>query len=468
MERGFDVGKTRRALATIVALTATAGAALGAAGLVASPAQAALTETEYGLQGTAYGTRVLSGTVGLDSGRSAFSYISCTRLAGRSDAESAVSVAVPADDPYVTLDAVQSRTRTFSDKANDIAAAVEGENTIGEVRLGNSTTPQLTISGLKSTSTAWATNSGKLKTANKMSSVTMGLKLPSGTPVSGPLQQLVDAATLGINQVIALLLENAEGIEVPGLGKVSVGFDRQVQGRYQAQASSFVLRVDLYGLDRTAGTDDDTMVGIGRSWARIYKDIPAAIMDGVGYGSDVELLDGLLRVGRLGEQPLACRGTNGTVDRTATAALDPLRAGALELGVLTGRAFGEQSRTGVARAWTEGSVASLKLGPLKITGITGRANVAQDRFHRITRKDIKGSSLGKLVYNGKSYGEITPATVGRIPRLAIDGVARIEFFKRSSTSRGTKVSAVVITLLEQTAGESKVRLGNAEVALKGV
>ncbi len=462
----------KRVTAAAVAATTSIGIALSGAALV-GPAGAAerqrpvLHETDYGFQATAYGTRVTSDVAGLDSTRSAFSYLSCTRLAGRKDHETLAGVQLPANDPYVDVQTVDSRTRTYRAKKKGIDGAITGINKIGQVRLGNTSTPRLTIQDLRTQSKAWATSDGKLKTSNKVSAGPITIEGLSEDPGTGtPLDDLINAANDGIAQVIAALQENGGAIEIPGLGLLSFGFDRQVKHKYFAAASSFVLRVQLYGPDQVSGGGDDSMVGIGRSWARINRDLPAGVMGGFGFGANTKLLDGVVKVGRVGEQPLRCRGTDGKVRTGPIAGVDLGGAGQLVASGLQGRAFGVQHDSGAARAWTEGSVANAQLGPLEIRGIVGKANVKQNKAGKIVRRNIKGSSIGEILVDGDSQGSFGPGETSQIPADGIPGVAKIELFKKTRTNRGMRVSAVVITLADGSPGVSVIRLGNAQLHIR--
>ena len=461
--------KIRKRL-TAAAVTATTslgialtGAAVPApAGAVQRPAPVA---TDYGFQATAYGTRVTS-EAGLESGRSALSDLSCTRLAGRTDTETLAGLATPAEDPYISADAVDSSTRTYRNRTDGIDGAVTGTNQIARVQLGNSTTPRLVIKGLRTRSTAWATLSGRFRTANEIYSQRVRLLGVGEDVPPGPLADLIGAAEGGIDEVVAVIQENGNKIEIPGLGVVSFGFDRQVTRRTFAAASSFVLRVQLYGADQAAGGGDDSLVGIGRSWARINRDVPAAVMGGVGFGADADFLGGAASVGKLGEQPLPCRGTDGEILQAPTAGLDLASAGQLVAEGLTGRAFGTQSTSGAARAWTEGSVTNLQLGPLEIRGIVGRAGLRQDRNGEIVQRSFKGSSIGEILVDGESQGAFDPSTAKDIPPIEVPGVASIEFFERTRGHRSLVINTVVITVLPDTPGPSVIRLGNAQVRLR--
>lgn len=460
-----------RSTLTAAGLAATTSLAVVASGLgIVSPADAAerqaplQSETDYGFQSTAYGTRVESQVAGLESASTAFSYLSCTRIAGRHDDDSAADVSLPADDPYIKVESIDSDTRTFRAKADNIDAAVTSTNRIAKVRLGNSTTPRLIINGLQTRSTAWATLGGKLKSANEITSGGIAIEGVTEEPGTGtPLDDLIDAANGGINQVLAALIENGNEIEIPGLGVVRVGFDRHVVKKRFAAASSKVLVVTLYGPDQLAGGGDDSAVTIGRSWTRINRDLPAGVMHGVAFGANAKLVGGIATVGRLGEQPLPCNGTEGKVYTSPIAGIDAGGAGQLVASGLQGKSFGEQFESGKAKAWTEGSVANFKLGPLELRGIVGKANVAQNKSGKIVRNNIKGSSIGEILVDGESQGALDPATVGQAPPIEIPGVAKIEFFVKDKSKRGIKTSAVVITMLPDTPGLTVIKLGTAQV-----
>jgi hypothetical protein len=287
-------------------------------------------------------------------------------------------------------------------------------------------------------------------------------------PGSGPLGDLFDALGDGGDQVLQALEQNGTTV-IPGLGEVRLGYDRHKERAGVAAASSFVLRVLLYGSDGVKGGQDtaaDTLVAIGRSWARINKGLPAAVMTGQGYGAEGEAAQGVVSVGRLGAQPLPCQGTGGRVLSAPTAGLDLAGTDQLVADGLTGRVWGVQRKSGVARAWTEGSVSDLTLGTLEIRGIVGRVNVEQNRSGKVVRRDIKGSSVGEILVDGESQGSFDPSTAGQIPPLEVPGVASIRFFVRDKTKRGMRVSAVVIELLDGTPGASTIRLGNARATLK--
>jgi hypothetical protein len=445
-------------VSALVAGAAAAGGAVDSSPAEAAPLTTAQRTSGYNFEGTAFGTRVSAD--GLRSGRSAFSYVACTQQTGkRHDAELA-TLSVPSESPMVHVGTVSSTTRTYAASKRGIAAAVKSVNKIGDVQLGGGGTPLLSFSGLRTTSTAWATKDGQLRTSNDFSAGEIELELLEDTVPRGPLKDLVDSLTGGIDAVLAAIVANGGTITVPGLGDVSVGFDKQVRRASTAYASGFVLQVKLFATDAT----EEMKVELGRSYARITRGDVAGVMNGVGWGASGQVLDGTLSLGGLGDQVLPCAGTDGQVLSTPVAEVD-LTADGLDLGVLQGRVSGTLRSNGRATAWTEGSVAGVAIGGLEISGIKGRVNVAQDRQGRIVRKDFTGSTIGSISFDGTEYGSFDLATAQSIPALDVPGVAKLEFFQRETRRRGGRISAVVITLLEGDVAGTEIRLGNARASI---
>ena len=185
---------------------------------VAPAAQAAGRPTDFAFTSFAYGTKVKAAAGELRSGRTAPSWIGCTRQAGKVRSNEVLGVDAPTNNPLVQLGAITSRSSTFKAKKQGIAAGTESTSTVASVVLGLQNpqipAPVLTIDGLTTTATAWATTDGKLHATTASSVLDINLDVPpTGTPLDGPLAQLLDlvngtvAPTL--DQVIALLQENA-------------------------------------------------------------------------------------------------------------------------------------------------------------------------------------------------------------------------------------------------------------------
>ena len=133
---------------------------------------------------------------------------------------------------------------------------------------------------------------------------------------------------------------------------------------------------------------------------------------------------------------------------------------------MSSKVFGEQFDSGRAKAWTQGEVADLTLGPLEIRAIRGRATVVQNGKGEIVTRSIARSRIGEILVDGESMGALTPRDVADAPEIAIPGVASVDFFVTQKTRRGLRTSAVVLTFAEGTPGVSKLSLGNAETTLR--
>lgn len=456
----------RRVTATLAALSV---AAAGAAVLGGAPSQAAPRQvvTDYGFEGTAYGTTVRSENAGLRSGRSAYAYVTCTRKINRTDAETLASLSLPSDAPTIQVDGLSSSNRSFRDRADNIDAAITSVNKISRVRLGSADTPRLVMEGLKTRSTAWATTRGRLRAVNDVTAARLRLVNLESSPVDGtPLGDLADAFNGGIDEVLTTLAGSGQPTEIPGLGTISAGYDRRVTRDGFAVAGSLLFRVHLYGPDQVSGGDDDSFVGIGHSRSRIDTGLISGVMYGEGWGADAEVVDGVVRAGHLGEHPLPCPGTGGEVRRATTARLDFASAGQLVANGVSSKVWGQQFASGRAEAWTQGEVADLQLGPLEIRAIRGRAAVTQNARGEITKRSIASSRIGEILVDGESQGALRPGDLADAPELEIPGVTSIDFFVTERTARGLRTSAVVITFAEDTPGVSKLRLGNAVAAIR--
>src|SRR3954469_11232967 len=397
------VGTLLRGCAATSVLVTAAAVATAVPAPAAQAGDAGVRTTDYGFQATAYGTRVTADGGVFESDKTANAWLSCTRVVGLTEHRAVAEVNLPSDPPYISVRGIDSTLHTFRSKAKDIEAGGRSVNAIGDVALGEgTTTPQLTIESLKTRSSAWADLDHALHTSNAVTSGTIGLTNIADPGDGSPLGDLFDALGGGIDDVIAALQENAGQIEIRGLGTIYLeAYDRQVTHKNFAVAGSSVLRVQLYGSDGNAGGGDDSMVNIGHSRARINRYTWAGVMGGRGYGTSADMVDGSVSMGRLGEQPLPCRGTSGRVVANPVADFTP-PGDQFELSGITGRAAGDQRESGSGWAWTEGSVGDLKIGPLELKGIVGRVNIGQDHHGTITKNNIAGSSIGEILVNGDS------------------------------------------------------------------
>jgi hypothetical protein len=463
----------------IRSLAAVASTAIVMTALVAvagtSAAHAGGRPTDYAFTSFAYGTKVKATAGELRSGRTAPSWIGCTRQAGKVRTNEVLGVDAPSNNPLVNLGAITSKSTTYKNREQGVAAGTQSTSTVASVVLGlqdpQIPTPVLTINGLTTTATAWATTDGQLHATTDSQVLDIGLEMPpSNTPLDEPLAQLLElvngqvAPTL--DQVIELLQQNGGAIEIPGLGKLELGYSRTGVGSRQAVAVSLSLRATLYGLDGAAGGADDSTLKIGRSYAKIISQMPHAVMGGSGWAADADLVGGTAHIGDIVPKQLPCQGTDGqTRIKSLTSALVP----GVQLADLQGRSNGKITKSGRVRAWTEGSVAHVALGEgdmsLTIDGVVGRVNLATDKAGRIVRRDTEGTVPGVLNFHGQSY----TLPLDQAPELPPELAALISIqtgITDNSDARGLKVTALRITLLDGTAAGTVINLGNAKANIR--
>lgn len=436
-----------------VAVALSAALAAGGLSAVTAPAQAAVSVTDYGFQTFAYGTRAVSGTAGLRSAPTAHSYVACTKRAGLRKTEVLAEANVPQSDPQVHVEGLSGTSETYRTKRGDIGT--RSISRISRLVIGaddnDPTTPTIVITGMQALSQAWADKNGRFHTKNTVTSGSVSGH--TGTPLDDVLGQV----TGGIGDVIDAIDSNGGSYEIPGLGTLSLGASATRNHATWARAAATIFRLDVSGAK--------SVITIGRTAARINRELPAGVMGGAGYGAEVPgVLGGLLRTGRLGAKLLPCQGTNGKTRSASLAGLNLANAGAIQLGAMTGRVNGIQKKDGSGRAWTQGEVASLGIGPIQLTGIVGRAQVTRTAKGKI-RKSIQGSTIGSLSTDG---GKTTQAIPDPGESVVVPGVAELTFFTKQTTTRSVGVTAVTVKLLSNDYGpvETVIKLGNARAAIK--
>jgi hypothetical protein len=435
----------RRALA-LAAATATATAGT----LVWAPAaQAKTVTTDYGFSGRAWGTQARASVVGAGSSRSALSYLGCTRLAGLNRSNGAAEVGAT-EGSMLTASAVKNRNWTYRTRKR---VGSRASSHIAEVTLGDPEGPHLVIEGLRTLTNAYAVRrTGRLgaRSTFKAADVT------ANTGVA-EFDDLLDGVNDGLGDLSDAIAEQGGG-EIPGLGKLNIGGTRNKVRKLGAVSSASAIWGTLYGPDMTLGTGDDVKVVVGKAGSNIHKDLPAGIMRGKAVPVEASLLGGEVKVGRLSDVPLPCPGTRGDIKKRATADVNLLNADVLDVSGLRGRVWGIQRDNGVAKAWTEATVAGASLGDgaLEIEGVVGRVNVATNRAGRIVTRNIKGSTIGSLTADGERYALPDPGETLEIP-----GLAKVRAMVTKKVKRGLSVTALQVTLLDDTAGDSVINLGQA-------
>jgi hypothetical protein len=458
----------RRALGSVLAATTALTGAL-AMGSVTT-ADAAVVYADYGFEGSAFGTYISTGPVGVQSSRTAHSFIGCTRRIGVNVERHVAAAETPGVPKVLNIGAVDSFSRSYK-KANG-TVGTRSQSVVAGVRLGDPNGLNIGITALKTRTDAFATKAGKFGTAASFDSVDISAN--TGIP---EIDTTLNAAGATLSDLITLITDSANDVlTIPGLGEIKLGGTRHRKFYNFAEANAVALNVQLYGANAVKGGGDDVIVRVGRARSRITRNLTSGVFRGFAQPATVKLLDGLLRVGPLGEQRLACRGTNGEVRSNAVAGVDLLQANQLKIGAVKGSAFGEQYDNGSARAWTRSTIAGIELGSgstsIKIEGITGRANVTKWRSGTVTR-GIGGSKVAEIFIGGTKVPlpalGTGCATDPQSRCLEVAGVAKIEFMVVAKpTRRDIKVTAVRITLLGDAATETGVAVINLGVAKAGI
>lgn len=457
---------------TLVAATTLASATAGTLAITATTASAADT---YDFEGGAFGSYVTTGPVGLQSSRTAHTYISCTRQIGYKVSRSAAGVLDNEGTP-LSIGAIKNETRSY--RTGDGSVGTISTSSVAGITLGSLSTLGLKIGALDSYSKAWADRTGTLHAESDFKPVR--IESNTGTPLDDVLNGVSD----GLGALLGAIRDGIAGvsgvpgqyIEIPGLGRLYLGstvndVPSKGKGAY-ARASAEALRIRLFGGDGRfggTGTGADVSVVVARSRARIDRSAETGYFRGFGIGADVNVGEfqgeSIVKVGPLGEQRLECRGTRGEIRTNAVAGLDLAQAGVLKVGAAQGRVYGKEGSGGTATAWGEGRVAEVHLGSgdtaIDLGAVIGKATVKRDTRGRLARS-TGGTSVGKLTIGGQSFELPDPGQTLEIP-----GVAKLEFkVKELPNSRDVRAVAVRITLLGDTPLGSIIRLGYAAAGLR--
>ena len=313
------------------------------------------------------------------------------------------------------------------------------------------------LNGLRTRSTAWATLDGKLKTVER--------DLVAATSASWASPRTSRRSCRARSTTCSTRSTAASARSSQALHRERQQ-DRDPRSRaWSASASTGRSRKSgsppparsccastLYGPDQAEGGGDDSLVGIGRSWARINRDLPAGVMQRCRATAPTpQLLDGVVKVGKLGEQPLPCNGTEGEI-YTAPTRRHRLRQRRPARRRRPRRAAPSASSSSPARpsAWTEGSVANLQLGPARAPRHRRPGNVKQNKSG-----EIVAEATSRAARSARSSSTASPRARSTRPPPARSRRSRSRVSRRSSSSsrtrrnRGMKVSAVVITMLPE-------------------
>ncbi len=411
------VSAKRANLAVVSTAAALALALVPQAGQAAPSASAgARATTNFGLIGSAYGSKVHGGAIPANSGRTALAYIGCTRKTGRTDTNSVARVNL--GKGLGPLSGVDSSTRTYRRHGS---VNVKSVNTIA--RLGKKDS-LLEIRGIKAVARTWHDANGFHRAGH--------------TRVAGVF-------SLGVR-----ILPKNGVVDIPGIATVTLNDKTGATGRHGARQNVKAAKVDL--------ALTDTSAVLGNATAKIHDGLVSGVLGGVGVAATGSALDNLVKTGKIARQPLPCQGTDGKwrTNHTAGVTVNNL----VHLGAATASARGNQQDRTHGYAQTRGRVARATVGTsgsLVIKGVIGAANASKHGTKLV--KTSKGTRIVSITFRGRDRAIPTPGNPVRIGNLAVLSAPRAH-----RTRYGIKVVALRVEVLKGTG--TTVDLGVAKASFR--
>jgi hypothetical protein len=414
-----------------LALSAASVAVVGAVLAVPAPSQAALTNTDFGLFASGFGTRVTGGSLPANSGDLGYQTIGCTRKAGHNVSNNTAGAKVPG---VGTIGATTTRQRTI--KSGSTVKSIS-EHKIADVVLDKSPLGKVTVEGLSSVSQAWWDGKGyKSDSKAKIAHIVLDPAGPGrkiDLPIPGRDKPLVipGIATIGIGNIVERA--NADG----------------------AHAYANGIWIKLHG------TDSEVIVG--RSRAEINGQAFSAVFNGFSNSVDASALNGLVKVGK---NPLTNAGCAGTKGKLKTKSIGHVPLGEVgnivDVKGLTSGQRSNQTKT-TAGGYTFGEVANVNIGDgaIRIEAIRAQANANYVKGKGSTTS-ISGTKFGDIYVGDRkvSLAQLESA----LSRVNIPGLAKIETKVVVERSKNlVEVVALRLTLLDGAKGtKTVVNIGHAK------
>ncbi len=418
----------RKSTVAVVTTALTASLAVGLAASTLAPTTAsqvasspggddARGTTPYALNASAFGSRLQGGEIPAESGRTAFSYLGCTKNP-RMDSNHLAAIDV---GDFGTVSGITSKSWTT---VSGSKMASNSTTKIGAIELGQGDA-KLVIEGVTLRTRAWHDDSG-FHTSGSAKILTIKAKVG------------------GVEVPIPASPTPGQHIEIPGLAEITILGGTSSRSAHHAQITRRALRIEL---------SDGSTLTVGSARSGINDEAPAGLLGGWGRAASADLLESAVTTGNIAVQPLKCVGTDGEWHNNHTAGIDV--PGVLEIGAASGAAKGMQRDPSYAYAHTRGRIAYVMLSDqLEIGGIEAHARVSKTNG-KLT-KSTRGTTVAYIKVGDKSYNVPDPGQTLEIP-----GIAKIEVNKQYPGKYGIRVVAVEVTLLEGSPAESVVNLGEA-------
>lgn len=404
------VAFTAPAATASTASTATATAVATATGPTPSPPVV----TNFAFKHTAFGSQV-KGNAAVGSGRTAYSFLPCTRKAGVSDRNEITSAG---DGTAVNLGVVKSYGFTAR---KDGVVEVVSRNSISRGALAERA---VTFTGLTARARTFHNRSGfHTKALSKLTSLTV-----AGIPVEVTGRQ--------------------QRIDVPGVGTLTVNQKSRSVRTNSAQVAVNVLKLVA---------DDGTVTRVGHAFSRMDGMVTGGLFRGGAWASQAFVND-VASSGKTARQPIPCPGTRGKVRTNSTAMVGIPGVGSLSNAESSAR--GEQ-RVNSAGGFTRSRIESARFagGELRLRGIVARANVKRQADGDLVR-NAKGTKIARIVLNGEE--QTIPA---RGERLDLPGVGFLTVGNVDRVRNGIEVIGVRLVLFQRN-GQPRTEVELAHAILR--
>ncbi len=479
--RQYIAATTAAAIATAgtLAMTAPVDAAAPSDNVAAKiAAKKKATKVKYAMGGDAYGTQIKGGELGVNSGRTAHSFVHCnTTTKTRNTA--LVGGAVLPDNELLDLGVVKTsvKARKGAKAARKegfpkgTKAATVSVSSVADIKLLNIAGLGLNIKALETEARAWVDKKGKFHTKERYT----GAKIEAHTGIQAiddlldglPIGDLVDLLLDGILKDVVVNQVVNGVLTITGLGEIKLDKQKSKITKNEGRSVAKALEVRLYGTNGKG--NDDIVVTLGGTRARVLKGAESGLFGGGAYGLNANVLNGVLTTAKLADQPMPCAGTGGKWMSTGVANVDLLQAGLIKVdGVksqvrTTGKSK-KKKRTATAQART----ARVEIGGsngLVVEAITSTVKVVRNKAGKLTRKTTV--DLGDIFLGGQQIDldQLLNPVVDTVDQLleAI-GIASVKTGVVRKTKNGAGLIAIQVQLLNGNVAD--IKIGDVEARIR--
>lgn len=426
---------TPRVVAVLATAALTAGGLAattsGASGAESTTAKAA---SDFNFVSSAYGTRVYNKNNDLvDSGRTAWSLVACTRHTGRTNKDHIAKVELPGKQLSVGPVTTKAQSVKTSKGVKSVATT-----TVGDIVLKAKGIGHLRIEGLKGISES--SNTGG-EYGQKGAVDLLGIKAGLGG-VELPIPFDPDDINPG------------QELKIPGLAKLRFLDTKGGTSGDRAWNNSVALEIEVLA----DGALEGQTVRVGQARTELDGVPRQGKVHGYGQAARAKLLDGVVSSGRLAHQPLTCIGTNGKWRKSHVAGVD---LGAVKVGAATGQARGVVEEGKNLLSHTKSRIAGVKLTKnLRIGAVESWAKVVKKGGKY---KRSSGVSVLRVKAGGENLTKELNKAIKKQKAIRIPGIAKITPNVVDKTKKSITVTALKIKLLDVAKPlSSTIRLANSQ------